>query len=70
MLPTQKWVQEEESTNCWYAHLRRSGKCCEHIDFADHLVLAVCQYYAIQVRGYRAAAAFITVPKPLSIVAY
>lgn len=49
MLPTQERVQGEESTNCWYAHLRRSEKCCEHFDFADHLVLAVCQYYAIQV---------------------
>ncbi|CAN0231305.1 unnamed protein product [Ectocarpus sp. 6 AP-2014] len=45
----QDLVQSEESSNCWYAHLRRSGKCSEHFDFADHVVLAVCQYYAIQV---------------------
>ncbi|CAM9152247.1 unnamed protein product [Ectocarpus sp. 4 AP-2014] len=44
----QDLVQPEESSNCWYAHLRRSGKCSEHFDFADHVVLAVCQYYAIQ----------------------
>ncbi|CAM9951528.1 unnamed protein product [Ectocarpus fasciculatus] len=44
----QDLVQSEESSNCWYAHLRRSGKCSEHFDFADHVVLAVCQYYAIQ----------------------
>ncbi|CAM9577011.1 unnamed protein product [Ectocarpus sp. 13 AM-2016] len=44
----QDLVQAEESSNCWYAHLRRSGRCSEHFDFADHVVLAVCQYYAIQ----------------------
>ncbi|CAM9946033.1 unnamed protein product [Pylaiella littoralis] len=42
-------VQAKESSNCWYAHLRRSGRCSEHFDFADHVVLGVCQYFAIQV---------------------
>ncbi|CAM9269518.1 unnamed protein product, partial [Hapterophycus canaliculatus] len=44
----QDRIQPEESRNCWYAHLRRSGKCSEHFDFADHVVLGVCQYFAIQ----------------------
>lgn len=48
-------VQPEESSNCWYAHLRRSGRCSEHFDFADHVVLGVCQYFAIQVWIYLSA---------------
>ncbi|CAM9790856.1 unnamed protein product [Ascophyllum nodosum] len=45
----QDLLQGEKSSNCWYAHLRRTGVCSDHFDFADHTVLAVCQYYAIQV---------------------
>ncbi|CAM9959788.1 unnamed protein product, partial [Sphacelaria rigidula] len=44
-----KILQPRESSMCWYASLRRSGTCSERFDFADHVVLAVCQYLAIQV---------------------
>lgn len=45
-----KILQPQESSMCWYASLRRRGTCSERFDFADHVVLAVCQYLAIQVK--------------------
>ncbi|CAN0495363.1 unnamed protein product, partial [Laminaria digitata] len=45
----QGLLQPENSTNCWYSQLRRNGRCSEQFDFADHVVLAVCQYFTIQV---------------------
>ncbi|GAB5031804.1 Hypothetical protein NocV09_00700670 [Nannochloropsis oceanica] len=44
----QAWVQAEESDACWYSGLRHDGRCRERFDFADHGVLFLSQYLAIQ----------------------
>lgn len=33
---------------CWYSDLRHDGRCRERFDFADHGVLFLSQYLAIQ----------------------
>ncbi|EKU21300.1 hypothetical protein NGA_0353900, partial [Nannochloropsis gaditana CCMP526] len=44
----QAWVQAEEGDTCWYSALRHDGRCRERFDFADHGVLFISQYLAIQ----------------------
>ena len=38
----------DESDACWYSGLRHDGRCRERFDFADHGVLFLSQYLAIQ----------------------
>jgi len=38
----------DESDMCWYSGLRHDGRCRERFDFADHGVLFLSQYLAIQ----------------------
>jgi hypothetical protein len=37
----------QDKETCWYASLRRHGKCLPHFDYSDHLVLLMSHFIAI-----------------------
>lgn len=44
----QHTFQDEEHGECWYAEDRADRRCRNHFDFADHGVLFITQYMAVQ----------------------
>lgn len=56
------WFGASEEPECWYSHMRRSGKCAAHFDHADHLVLFISHFLAVTLFEWFALSVEIPAP--------